>query len=68
MTEQEVLTLMKSSRSEYEWNLNCDAVKRAHNGGYPSFWYSLIIASGVLGWASTLPLIYTHEEMTGEAN
>lgn len=46
MTEQEVVELMKSSKSEAEWNANTDAVK-ARCGGYPSFWYSAIVLSGV---------------------
>lgn len=44
MSEQEVVDLMKSSKSEDEWNANCDAVKDACNG-YPSFWYKSIILS-----------------------
>lgn len=47
MNQQEVVTLMSSSKSEDEWNANCDIVKTACNG-YPSFWYSAIIASGLL--------------------
>ncbi len=47
MTQDEVVALMKSSKSEAEWNANCDAVKRAC-GGYPEFWYVAILASGVL--------------------
>ncbi len=47
MTQDEVVALMKSSKSEAEWNANCDAVKRAC-GGYPEFWYAAILASGIL--------------------
>ena len=46
MTEQEVVDLMKSSKSEEDWNANCDRVKEA-NGGYPPFWYRAIVASGL---------------------
>ena len=46
MTEQEVIDLMKSSKSETEWNKNCDTVK-AKCGGYPSFWYTKIVISGL---------------------
>ena len=46
MTEEEVVDLMKSSRSEEEWNTNCDKVQDAC-GGYPAFWYSAIILSGL---------------------
>ena len=46
MTKKEVLSLMGSSKTESEWNLNCDKVKEAF-GGYPSFWYSEVILSGL---------------------
>lgn len=35
MNEQEVIALMKSSKSEAEWNANCDKVKKAC-GGLPA--------------------------------
>ncbi len=44
MSETEVVELMKSSRSEKEWNDNCDKVKKKC-GGYPDFWYSAIVQS-----------------------
>ena len=47
MSIHEVVELMKSSRSEAEWNDNCDRVKR-NCGGYPSWWYETIIMSGLL--------------------
>ena len=46
MTQCEVVALMKSSRSESEWNANCNKVKKAC-GGYPDFWHSAIVLSGV---------------------
>lgn len=46
MNEQEVIDLMKGSANEEEWNSNCDAVKKAFRG-YPDFWYSAIVLSGV---------------------
>ena len=46
MNEQEVVALMKSSKSEAEWNENCDKVKKAC-GDYPPFWYSAIVLSGI---------------------
>lgn len=46
-TPEEVRELMKSATSESDWNDKCDQVKKA-NGGYPDFWYSTIILSGVL--------------------
>lgn len=46
MTREEVIALMESSRSEAEWNANCDRVQRACSG-YPEFWYEAIVLSGV---------------------
>lgn len=46
MSEDEVKSLMESSKTEQEWNTNCDLVKR-RCGGYPEFWYSLIVMSGL---------------------
>lgn len=46
-TPDEVLTLMESSKTELEWNANCDIVKSRCNG-YPSFWFSLIVVSGIM--------------------
>lgn len=46
MNQEEVVELMKSSKSEAEWNANCDKVKKAF-GGYPAFWYGAIVLSGV---------------------
>ena len=46
MNEQEAVKLMKSSNTEAEWNDNCNKVKAAC-GGYPTFWYSAILQSGV---------------------
>lgn len=48
MTDNEVVALMKSSKTEAEWNGNCDAVKKAFDGQCPSFWFPLILASGVM--------------------
>ena len=45
-TEEGVTALMETSKSEAEWNDNCDAVKKA-NGGYPGFWYAAVIESGL---------------------
>ena len=42
MTPEEVKKLMESSKSEEEWNKNCDIVK-SKCGGYPDFWYSLLV-------------------------
>ena len=47
MNEKEVVDLMKSSKTEREWNDNADKVKKACDG-YPSFWYGAIVMSGVM--------------------
>lgn len=47
MTEKEVVALMQSSKSESEWNANCDKVKSAFDGDYPDFWFKAIMLSGV---------------------
>jgi len=41
-----VVAFMRSSKSEKEWNANCDKVKAA-NQGYPDFWLQAVIISGV---------------------
>lgn len=46
MSQDEVVELMKGSKTQEEWDKNCDQVK-AEFGGYPSFWYGAIVASGV---------------------
>lgn len=46
MNQQQVVDLMASSRNSEEWNANADAVKEAC-GGYPGFWYSAIMLSGL---------------------
>ena len=51
MTTEEVVALMKTSKSEEEWNANCDKVQRAC-GGYPSFWLKAVVMS-VLATAIT---------------
>jgi hypothetical protein len=47
VNKQEVVDLMKSSKSEQEWNDNADKVKAAC-GGYPDFWFGAIVLSGVM--------------------
>ena len=37
---------MAASTSEDDWNSRCDTVKKA-NGGYPEWWFSTIIQSGL---------------------
>lgn len=47
MNKREVIELMKTSKSEDDWNSNCDKVKKACQG-YPDFWYEEIVLSGVM--------------------
>ena len=47
-TPEQVVSLMESSKSEEEWNANCDKVKAAHNNDYPNWWYKEIVMSGIL--------------------
>jgi hypothetical protein len=49
--ESDVVTLMSSSKSEKEWNANCNKVETANNG-YPSYWYQAIVLSGVMSITS----------------
>jgi len=48
MSRDEVVEIMESSRTPEEWNANCDKVKRAC-GGYPDFWFTAVISSGLAG-------------------
>ena len=47
MTKEEVVELMKSSKSVAEWDENCDIVKACNGGVYPGFWYEVILISGL---------------------
>jgi hypothetical protein len=44
---EQVAQFMATSRSPEEWDKNCDTVKAAFHGGYPSFWWEAIMVSGV---------------------
>lgn len=46
MTRQEVIELMNSSKTDKEWDDNCDKVKAAFEG-YPEFWYQDVVMSGL---------------------
>jgi hypothetical protein len=48
MKPEGVRALMESSKSDEEWDANCDSVKAANNG-YPEFWYDEIVRSGLMG-------------------
>ena len=47
MLKEDAVKLMSSSKTEEEWNANCDKVKAAHNGDYPDYWFDAIMSSGV---------------------
>lgn len=47
MDQQTVVALMMSCMSVKEWNDNCKLVKNAHGGQYPSYWWEVIIQSGL---------------------
>ena len=51
--QSDVVTLMKSSKNEQQWNDNCDKVKAANGGNYPSFWFVAINLSGVMSVTSS---------------
>ena len=45
--EDRAVALMRNSRSEKEWDDNCDKIKAANNGNYPEWWNEKIISSGI---------------------
>jgi len=47
LTPDQVAAFMSSATSAEDWDNKCDLVKEAFGGGYPSFWYQTILASGV---------------------
>jgi len=47
LTPEQVAAVMETSRSEEEWDKNCDLVKTAFGGNYPPFWFDAVLASGV---------------------
>ena len=52
--EDDVVSYMRKSKSEAEWNERCNAVKKANDNGYPAFWYKAIMISGVAGQMTAL--------------
>jgi hypothetical protein len=46
VTQEQVVSLMESSRNAKEWDDNADKVKAAC-GGYPDFWFQAIVTSGL---------------------
>ena len=61
-TPESVIELMSSSKSESEWNANCDKVKAANQvrdtrtgelvDAYPAFWFSTVVLSGLMSEVS----------------
>jgi hypothetical protein len=49
MSIGEIITLMKSSKSQFEWDENVKKVKRSYSGRMPDFWQKQIIESGLYG-------------------
>jgi len=45
-SSKDAADLMASSKSEAEWNANCDQIKAANNG-YPDWWFTTIVVSGL---------------------
>lgn len=46
MDKEQVIKLMESSKTQEEWNNNCDLVK-GRCEGYPEYWFKEIIQSGL---------------------
>ena len=46
-TQAGVLALLEQARSSEDWGRGCDLVKLA-NGGYPVFWWPVVIQSGFM--------------------
>jgi hypothetical protein len=46
MITNEEIKLLESAKSSKDWDDACDLIMKAHNG-YPSDWYSKVIASGL---------------------
>lgn len=61
MSREEILSLLKESTSEKEWNSVCDRVKELCrndtitdcSGDYPSWWFKEVVLSGLAHKVST---------------
>ncbi len=47
ITEQEI-ALLKSCKSEQDWNNACDTIKKARKGAYPPDWWPKVKMSGLM--------------------
>jgi len=55
ITDEEIKAL-ENTKSEDEWNAECDKIKRARDGQYPPDWWAGVSQSGLmhrvhLSWA-----------------
>lgn len=48
VVRERVIDYMSQAVSDRDWNIRCEVVKQANGGGYPPFWYSAVIASGLM--------------------
>ncbi len=48
LSKIEIISIMKSSNSKYEWNKNCKRVKMSYGGRFPRWWFAEMIESGLL--------------------
>lgn len=60
MSKQEAIDLMKSSKSEDEWNVNCNTIKREF-GGYPEWWFQGVIAAGLCPKSDIKVTVFSRE-------
>jgi hypothetical protein len=45
MTQEEAIISLKESKTLSDWNARVDAIKQAHDGDYPSWWYRAVVMS-----------------------
>lgn len=53
MTKDEVISLLRTTRSEQQWNDACDKIKQAFGGKYPDWWFLEVLASGLMAEISS---------------
>lgn len=46
-SKEDLIQIMESSNSKYEWNKNCKRVYDSCGGKRPKWWYKEILASGL---------------------
>jgi hypothetical protein len=45
---QEEISALKATKSENDWNEQCDKIKAARGGQYPPDWWPLVVMSGLM--------------------